>query len=118
MSEAKHSPTPWQVGKSVHNDGAISVMNHETRIARIDIQILAKKADLWRTPCAERDANAAFIVRAVNAHADMLAALHACAEYFDSRADADCDDRGPIANEEMRLLNEVEDAIRKAESGP
>ncbi|MGR9384879.1 hypothetical protein [Rhizobium leguminosarum] len=44
----------------------------------------------------------------------MLEALQECEEYFDNRADADCDQDGFIPNEEMKLLAVVRDALRKA----
>ena len=48
------------------------------------------------------------------AHAIKLeAALNECAEYFNQRSDADCDQDGFIPNEEMRLLTEIEEALGK-----
>ncbi|WP_234839285.1 hypothetical protein [Sinorhizobium medicae] len=44
----------------------------------------------------------------------LLEALQECEEYFDNRADADCDQDGYIPNEEMQLLTLVRDALRKA----
>lgn len=44
----------------------------------------------------------------------MIDALHECEEYFDQRADADCDQDGYIPNEEMKLLQVVREALRKA----
>jgi len=32
-------------------------------------------------------------------------------EYFEQRADADCDDRGFVANEEMRILMRIEQEL-------
>lgn len=43
--------------------------------------------------------------------ARMTAALQECAEYFEDRADADCDQDGYIPNEEMKLLGEVREAL-------
>lgn len=50
------------------------------------------------------------------ASTEVLAVLHECEDYFDNRADADCDQDGLIPNEEMKILSEVRDAIAKAES--
>ena len=38
-------------------------------------------------------------------------ALHECAEYFDTRADADHDDTGFVPNVEMRLLQIIQQAL-------
>lgn len=46
---------------------------------------------------------------------DLHYALHEAREYFDNRADADCDQDGYIPNEEMRLLSLVNDAIAEVE---
>ncbi len=53
--------------------------------------------------------------RLIAAVPDLLEALFECEEYFDSRADADCDQDGFVPNKEMRLLSVVREAIRKAE---
>lgn len=44
----------------------------------------------------------------------LIATLQECEEYFDNRADADCDQDGFIPNNEMRLLTEVRAALAKA----
>lgn len=44
----------------------------------------------------------------------MIEALDACEDYFDNRADADCDQDGYIPNEEMKLLTLVREALKKA----
>ena len=43
----------------------------------------------------------------------MKAALQECEAYFEERADAECftDSAGPVGNDEMRLLVEVQAAI-------
>lgn len=45
-------------------------------------------------------------------------ALSECEEYFDNRADADCDQDGFIPNKEMRLLSVVRTALQALENGP
>ncbi|WP_454686873.1 hypothetical protein [Agrobacterium leguminum] len=45
---------------------------------------------------------------------ELLGTLIDCEDYFEQRADADCDQDGFIPNDEMRLLSVVRDAIHKA----
>lgn len=47
---------------------------------------------------------------------EVLEALLQCEDYFDNRADADCDQDGFIPNEEMRLLSAVREALAKVET--
>lgn len=44
-------------------------------------------------------------------HPKVLDALLECEEYFDDRADCDCDQDGFIPNKEMRLLHLVKEAL-------
>lgn len=59
---------------------------------------------------AERDANA----RLIAAAPELVVALQECEEFFDDRADADLDHTGYTPNPEMRLLQTVREALRKA----
>lgn len=43
----------------------------------------------------------------------MSEALHECEEYFDNRADADCDQDGYIPNDEMKMLTVVRAALER-----
>jgi hypothetical protein len=45
------------------------------------------------------------------AKAEILEVLNECWEYFDNRADADCDQDGFIPNAEMRLKSRCDEAI-------
>ncbi len=47
---------------------------------------------------------------------ELLGTLIDCEDYFDNRADADCDQDGFIPNEEMRLLSSVREAIDRVRS--
>lgn len=47
----------------------------------------------------------------------LTAALAECEDYFDNRADADCDQDGFIPNEEMKLLQGVREALAAAKEG-
>ncbi|MGO4316673.1 hypothetical protein [Agrobacterium sp. MCAB5] len=48
--------------------------------------------------------------------ADLIAVLVDCEDYFDGRADADCDQDGFIPNDEMRLLTAVREALHSEPS--
>jgi hypothetical protein len=125
VSETKHTPTPWKVVSQPNfNNGLVytsiqpvsvdeeamkplAMMNGEFHICR-----MSHTAAPWRFNYHR--ANASFIVKAVNSHAALIEALDACEDYFDNRADADCDQNGFIPNEEMKLLQVVREALKKA----
>lgn len=53
-------------------------------------------------------------VRKLRAENEKLRAeLAECEDYFDNRADADCDQDGYIPNEEMKRLTSVREALGK-----
>lgn len=84
----EHTPTPWRIaGKGTirAGDGWIGTLN-------------------WRN----RDANAEFLVRAVNSHEDLVEALKGCRGLVRALTGADDD----IANAAIR---EADAAIAKAE---
>jgi hypothetical protein len=68
----KHTPTPWQIGSKVPN----------FIYARDGLDIIAQ-CDSWNESTrAEENANAAHIVRCVNAHDALVAALELCDGYL------------------------------------
>lgn len=71
---ASHTPTPWRVEKRV-TKGQFVITHH----------IVSLKGDHIAnvTPC-DVDANAAFIARACNSHAELLSALEAMLAYIKS----------------------------------
>jgi hypothetical protein len=94
MSEAKHSPLPWMpspLGFAM-NDGAVPVMSvgdpdgDRVRVALVDCHTKYKRGEGHKVKCPIRDANLALILRAVNSHAEMLAALRNI-ECLEDRAD-------------------------------
>lgn len=65
-NEPTATPTPWRWAVREH-DGIVSILSNDT-----DMLSVASMNDYDHMPA---EANAEFIVRAVNSHADMLAAL-------------------------------------------
>lgn len=80
------------------------------------------RTDPMREALADEEFKVAdFIVTAVNAYdkqraliKTLTAALDECEDYFDNRADADCDQDGFIPNNEMQRLTTVRDALAAA----
>lgn len=68
----QHGMTPVQ---ALTNEGSRLLMSKGKRVALIDCQTSYKRGQGHQTECAERDANAEFIVRAVNSHDALVAAL-------------------------------------------
>lgn len=123
MSE--HTPLPWKaVSETNFGNGLVytsiqpvnvdaeamkplAMANGEHHVCR-----MSHTAASWKFN--QHRADAAFIVLAVNSRADLIEALQECEDYFDQRSDADCDQDGYIPNEEMKLLQVVREALRKA----
>jgi hypothetical protein len=109
-----HSPTPWRWSKytvsdaeaeetrrllnrepvrALTNDGAAPILDANGElVARSVLTIRVKRGIAWNAEDETRDANAAFIVRAVNCHDELVTALrelleadHAVAETFHDR---------------------------------
>lgn len=80
-------------------------MSECTRNEILELQLSVKswrdEADKWRRK--------AFAI---------VHALEQARDYFDNRADADCDQDGFIPNQEMRLLSEIDAALKLAEGQP
>jgi hypothetical protein len=86
-NEVMHTPTPWMV---IQNDGAY-VKEDQFAKFRIDTapesgRDVAVALVITDTPELDNEANAAFIVRAVNAHDDLVAALEAAATVIEEAA--------------------------------
>jgi hypothetical protein len=93
VAEGKHTPTPWYVGPM--ND-ALYIIDQPPRPVPIDTmteiehnktRVIARV--VWDAPSAMTEANAAFIVLAVNMHAALVTALKAMREEIDGMIDAD-----------------------------
>ena len=77
--DSKHTPTPWEVEKGVFNDKAsLYITAPDTSLV---CELLPKHMryttdqGLIKEVFSKRDANAAFIVKAVNSHEDFVNAL-------------------------------------------
>ncbi len=113
MSETKPMPTPWVVGESKwcgHDDcphGHISVSIHGGPLLLPVLKVDASSPEHLE----QARANAAMIVRAVNSHAELLAALKiAVATWLFPWPG------GPP--EKLSLYDQAQAAIKKAEATP
>ena len=73
MSEPKHTPTPWHVESTRYGP----YVSSET-----DMVVAECSQRCGNKPREQADANAALIVRAVNAHEQMVGALESVAQAF------------------------------------
>lgn len=99
-----HTPTPWKLDLSAESgeaDWKIQILSSENRPAI---------AYAWGSDRKEVEANAAFVVRAVNAYQTMLDALKACEESEWINPDGTT---APIIRGDLRQV--VEQAIAIAE---
>lgn len=108
----KYTPTPWYIAGGYDEDG-----NRKEKIcARQDSTIICEM-EVWRGEARqESEANAAFIVRAVNAHADLINALRWAKSFITA-----CERFHPEESEReiaMQRRIMIEDAIAKAEAAP
>jgi hypothetical protein len=74
---AQHTPGPWCVSNiGLTNDGQRPVTSANRRIALIDAVVVLPPKNMWRSECAEREANALLIAAAP----DLLAAMEQLSE--------------------------------------
>lgn len=110
MSEAKHTPTPWRLAKSA----VIEIRG----VSQTPVVSWSGFDDSNRTT-AEHKANAAFIVRACNAHDDMVAALRRAEQFIVNAIEANVgpkDVRDHALTHHVALV-EVRAAIAMAATG-
>lgn len=89
MSNTKHTPTPWHYGK-MSGWGGLCILRRpgaeygpEGVIGDAPIAIVVEKAAHWENSYPV-EANAAFIVKAVNSHEQLVAALRQVADVLDA----------------------------------
>lgn len=104
-----HTPGPWMSAAKSSSVSGLPIVSRKNgrSIARVTVFNLGPGFENHER---ESMANAALLAAAP----DLLEALHECEDYFDNRADADCDQDGYIPNEEMKLLQVVREALKKA----
>ena len=91
----KNNPR-WQKIGPVYPESALTALTE-------DRDRIERNRDMWKGQ-VERQAEQIAMMRA---------ALDECEDYFDNRADADCDQDGFIPNEEMKLLHVVRTALER-----
>ena len=74
-TQQSHTPTPWAV------EGWLIVKDKGVRYSIADVMTTANLND------SEKEANAAFIVRACNSHDDLVAAAELLLQQYDSSGD-------------------------------
>jgi len=103
MKKTEHTPLPWTMHSgSVYQDGPnVWPKGEDTgvRIARMD------RDNPHTSPC-ERDANAAFIVKACNTHNRLVEALTVVLNQWDCTTEQTPEDR-LIYNKARALLDEL-----------
>lgn len=108
MSKTEATPRPWAVDPSPRQ------WHQTTRIvAPLNVEVARVAVDGQRNDSAQTAATAALIVRAVNAHADLVAALRSIIEEF-ARDKADqgmCGDPHTLGR-----INRARAALAKAEA--
>lgn len=102
-----HTPTPWNV--STWDDGSTHIEADDYILADMNGNGGGKRIEGF-IPVAERKANAAFIIRAVNAHDELLKCAKTFRRFILSFYEGEDDDMAPTDT-----LKAVEIAIAKAE---
>jgi hypothetical protein len=101
---AEHTKTPWKIAGAVHiyspgegggNVCSMSDPRVSTVVGYTDVALDSKDAD-------EAYANAAFIVRCVNAHDDLVSALMMCRTYLSELAEND-----KYARDDFELVSDL-----------
>ena len=114
-SQTKHTPLPWQYSHRETSDGMYSTQVYDE--AGETIATLAwypvQEGSLTRTA---REANAALIVRAVNSHAELVAALEHVSDWF--KRDEDSGDELLWTDGYRDLCETVRTALARAKVQP
>lgn len=103
-----HTPTPWSIEDGEHGSITLSGGHHIADIPYWDEP--GKPQDGWSTQ-GEAIANAAYIVRAVNAHEELLDACKTVVAHFE-----DVRKRATFKVAEPEYVTKAKQAIAKVES--
>lgn len=105
---SKATPRPWRRTKP---QGAFG---HEVVAGEgyLNTKLIAQMSHLWGAQDVS-EANAELIVRAVNAHDDIVEVLEACRDYLQEEAAVP----GITGQVALRLLHRTEDVLAKARGG-
>lgn len=99
-------------------EGSMAQMLHFVADAKKDIVSLCREVDRLTEERdrieRNRDMYRGQVERQSATITQMREAMVEAEDYFDQRSDADCDQDGYIPNEEMKLLQVVREALRKA----
>lgn len=119
-SGAQHTPTPWKAVKArtmIHIMGKSPVCSISTSANHVHEDYPGCKRDY----VARQEANAAFIVKAANCHADLLEALEAFDHWWNDTFPRALIERGvtgvEIGPKTNAMLDLVRAAILKAKGG-
>jgi hypothetical protein len=108
QNESKHTPAPWEV-----KDGSYNINgDHMKWIAGPDHIVIAMVTDKNLKDTTRRDADAAFIVRAVNSHEALLAIAKAAERMMYGHLDTARDEGEKTLGQ---LLTRHAPAIQQAE---
>jgi hypothetical protein len=96
-----HSPTPWHV---VIVSGSYKRPAYVKSGDKLVASCMGDQLDPDATSIGEATANAAFITRAVNSHAALLAALEQIADDYKTYRGHEDYDEGPMSGEEAQRI--------------
>ena len=112
MSKSKHTPTPWDFCKAkTPVDGEFDFGIYATVNGHPNCVIAETFGRVASDIRPDAEANAAFIVRAVNAHEDLFEAAQLYDQTYASTQ------TNPTAAQEARVINAMRAAIAKATGG-
>jgi hypothetical protein len=112
-TQPTHTPTPWKFKDEEH--GSISISGEDQFITDVGYWDLPEEPQRGWFTQEQAQANAAYIVRAVNAHDRLLTIAKILKDYFDNRVTVN----GSLLIDDDKTFEEsVNEAISIAEGSP